>query len=188
MFAGLAKQGIVFFTLQSLSVSSQYMCCSRQGRGNVIMLTCLPYCYMYPHKSINGSNLQHKVNWTLSFPLSAKQIVQVHGYTDAQVQYYNLSSFSLYVEEKLGTKYVEKRTIPFEISYKESGPATPVFFVLSPGVDPLKDVEALGNKMNFTVDNKNFHNVSLGQVRRERERRERGREETEKRKKIIICL
>ena len=83
-------------------------------------------------------------------------------------------SFSLYVEEKLGTKYVEKRTIPFEISYKESGPATPVFFVLSPGVDPLKDVEALGNKMNFTVDNKNFHNVSLGQVRREREWRERG--------------
>ena len=73
--------------------------------------------------------------------------------------------YRLYVEEKLGTKYVEKRTIPFEVSYKESGPATPVFFVLSPGVDPLKDVEALGNKMNFTVDNKNFHNVSLGQVR-----------------------
>ena len=96
-------------------------------------------------------------------------------------------SFSLYVEEKLGTKYVEKRTIPFEISYKESGPATPVFFVLSPGVDPLKDVEALGNKMNFTVDNKNFHNVSLGQVRRERERRERGREETEKRKRLLFA-
>ena len=71
---------------------------------------------------------------------------------------------SLFVEEKLGSKYVEKRTIPFEVSFQETGPATPVFFVLSPGVDPLKDVEALGKKMGFTVDNKNFQNVSLGQV------------------------
>ena len=70
----------------------------------------------------------------------------------------------MYVEEKLGSKYVKKQTIPFEDSYKESGPATPVFFVLSPGVDPLKDVEALGLKLGYTADLKNFHNVSLGQV------------------------
>lgn len=69
----------------------------------------------------------------------------------------------LYVEEQLGSKYIEKRTIPFEVSYKETGPGTPVFFVLSPGVDPLKDVENLGKKLGFTFDNKNFHNVSLGQ-------------------------
>lgn len=30
-------------------------------------------------------------------------------------------------------------------------------------MDPLKDVEALGKKLGFTFDNKNFHNVSLGQ-------------------------
>ena len=70
----------------------------------------------------------------------------------------------LYVEERLGMKYVEGRNIEFEVSYGESGPATPIFFVLSPGVDPLKDVEALGKKLNFTVDAGNFHNVSLGQV------------------------
>ena len=70
----------------------------------------------------------------------------------------------LYVEEQLGSKYVEKRTIPFETSYEETGPGTPVFFVLSPGVDPLKDVEAVGRKLGFTLDNGNFHNVSLGQV------------------------
>ena len=69
----------------------------------------------------------------------------------------------LYVEEQLGNKYTEKRTIPFDVSYKETGPGTPVFFVLSPGVDPLKDVETLGKKLGFTFDNKNFHNVSLGQ-------------------------
>lgn len=70
----------------------------------------------------------------------------------------------LFVEEKLGVKYVEKRTIPFEVSFQETGPATPVFFVLSPGVDPLKDVEALGKKLGFTNNSGKFHNVSLGQV------------------------
>ena len=76
-----------------------------------------------------------------------------------------INSFRLYVEEKLGAKYVEKTNVPFEVSFKETGPGTPVFFVLSPGVDPLKDVEALGKKLGFTIDNRNFHNVSLGQVR-----------------------
>ncbi len=70
----------------------------------------------------------------------------------------------LFVEEKLGAKYVEKRNIPFEVSFQETGPATPVFFVLSPGVDPLKDVEALGKKLGFTTNSAKFHNVSLGQV------------------------
>ena len=75
-----------------------------------------------------------------------------------------LFNFSHYIEEKIGTKYVEKKTIPFDVSYEESGPSTPVFFVLSPGVDPLKDVEALGKKLGFTLDNRNLHNVSLGQA------------------------
>ena len=44
-----------------------------------------------------------------------------------------------------------------------SGPSTPIFFILSPGVNPLKDVEALGKKLGYTCGNKNFHNVSLGQ-------------------------
>jgi dynein heavy chain len=68
-----------------------------------------------------------------------------------------------FIEEKLHPKYVENRSIPFEISYEESGPGTPMFFILSPGVDPLKDVEAVGKKLGFTFDNRNFHNVSLGQ-------------------------
>lgn len=71
--------------------------------------------------------------------------------------------FRNFVEEKLGTKYVEGRSIEFAVSYEESGPATPIFFILSPGVDPLKDVEALGRKLGFTTDNKNLHSVSLGQ-------------------------
>lgn len=68
-----------------------------------------------------------------------------------------------FIEEKMGTQYVEGRQIDFAKSYEESGPATPVFFILSPGVDPLKDVETLGRKMGFSIDNNNFHNISLGQ-------------------------
>ena len=59
-----------------------------------------------------------------------------------------------FVEEKLGPQYVENRSVEFSKSYEESGPGTPIFFVLSPGVNPLKDVEALGKKMGYTIDNK----------------------------------
>ncbi|XP_033732158.1 dynein beta chain, ciliary-like [Pecten maximus] len=68
-----------------------------------------------------------------------------------------------FVEEKMGTKYVEGRSVDFATSYEESGPGTPIFFILSPGVNPLKDVEAHGKKIGFTEDNNNFHNISLGQ-------------------------
>uniref|UniRef100_A0A8C8AZP1 Dynein axonemal heavy chain 17 n=1 Tax=Otus sunia TaxID=257818 RepID=A0A8C8AZP1_9STRI len=68
-----------------------------------------------------------------------------------------------FVEEKMGSKFVEGRSIDLFEVYRESSPSTPLFFILSPGVDPLKDVEALGKKLNFTIDNGRIHNVSLGQ-------------------------
>ncbi|XP_072677209.1 dynein axonemal heavy chain 9 isoform X1 [Canis lupus baileyi] len=68
-----------------------------------------------------------------------------------------------FVEEKLGSKYVAGRAPDFVTSFEESGPATPMFFILSPGVDPLKDVENHGKKLGYTFNNRNFHNVSLGQ-------------------------
>ncbi|XP_067164604.1 dynein axonemal heavy chain 9 [Apteryx mantelli] len=68
-----------------------------------------------------------------------------------------------FVEEKLGSKYVIGRSLDFATSFEESGPATPMFFILSPGVDPLKDVEKQGKKLRYTFNNRNFHNVSLGQ-------------------------
>merc|ERR1719483_607899 len=68
-----------------------------------------------------------------------------------------------FIEEKLGSRYVESRSVEFSKSFEESGPATPIFFILSPGVNPLKEVEALGKKLGYTQMDKNFHNVSLGQ-------------------------
>ncbi|KAL1130935.1 hypothetical protein AAG570_012176 [Ranatra chinensis] len=73
---------------------------------------------------------------------------------------YAIKSF---IEEKLGMKYVENRSVEFSKSYEESSPGTPIFFILSPGVNPLKDVEILGKKLGFTSDKGNFYNVSLGQ-------------------------
>ncbi|XP_049855418.1 dynein beta chain, ciliary-like [Schistocerca gregaria] len=69
----------------------------------------------------------------------------------------------VFIEEKLGSKYIESWTIEFSKSYEEMSSSTPVFFILSPGVDPLKDVEKVGRKLGFTFDKHNFHNVSLGQ-------------------------
>jgi Dynein heavy chain. len=63
----------------------------------------------------------------------------------------------------MGDRYVNARAIEFEQSYRESSSTTPIFFILSPGVDPTRDVEAVGRKMGFTTDLRNLHNVSLGQ-------------------------
>lgn len=71
--------------------------------------------------------------------------------------------FRAFIEEKLGAKYVEARTVEFSKSFEEASPSTPIFFILSPGVNPLKDVEDLGKKLGVTLGNGNFHNVSLGQ-------------------------
>jgi dynein heavy chain, axonemal len=68
-----------------------------------------------------------------------------------------------FIEEKLGSKYVKNRTVEFSKSFEEASPSTPIFFILSPGVNPLKDVEQLGKQLGYTEDNGNFHNVSLGQ-------------------------
>jgi hypothetical protein len=43
-----------------------------------------------------------------------------------------------FIEEKLGPRYVEGRTVEFAKSFEETSPTTPIFFILSPGVNPLK--------------------------------------------------
>uniref|UniRef100_H2Y9A0 Dynein axonemal heavy chain 11 n=1 Tax=Ciona savignyi TaxID=51511 RepID=H2Y9A0_CIOSA len=70
----------------------------------------------------------------------------------------------VFIEMQLGGKYVENRAIEIKKTFDESSKSIPIFFVLSPGVDPLKDVEALGSKkLGYSNEEKNFHNVSLGQ-------------------------
>jgi len=68
-----------------------------------------------------------------------------------------------FIVQKMGAKYVDSTRQPLSQTYTEMNPSTPIFFILSPGVDPVKEVELLGRQLNFTEDNGNFHNVSLGQ-------------------------
>lgn len=54
-----------------------------------------------------------------------------------------------FAEESMGSRYVEATRLEFDKLYEESSPSSPVFFILSPGVDPLKDVEKLGTRLTF---------------------------------------
>jgi len=45
----------------------------------------------------------------------------------------------------------------------DSTNTTPIFFILSPGADPVKEVEALGKKLGYGSVTTNYHNVAMGQ-------------------------
>lgn len=47
-------------------------------------------------------------------------------------------AISAFIEDKLGVKYVEGKSVEFSKSFEETSPSTPIFFILSPGVNPLK--------------------------------------------------
>ncbi|CAF0866110.1 unnamed protein product, partial [Didymodactylos carnosus] len=74
-----------------------------------------------------------------------------------------LYALKLFVGEKLGKKYIEGRLPDFIRTYEEASKSIPIFFILSPGVDPLKEVETLGRKLGYTSQGGKFHNISLGQ-------------------------
>merc|ERR1719421_706509 len=48
-------------------------------------------------------------------------------------------------------------------SWEDSTNVTPIFFILSPGADPVKEVEAMGKKLIGLQQNVNYHNVAMGQ-------------------------
>lgn len=69
-----------------------------------------------------------------------------------------------FVEESMGSKYVEAARLEFDKLYEESSPSTPVFFILSPGVDPLKDVEKLGSSLLIYLYFATFSAKSLAYI------------------------
>ncbi|CAD7941439.1 unnamed protein product [Amoebophrya sp. A120] len=48
-------------------------------------------------------------------------------------------------------------------SFEDSTNTVPIFFILSQGADPVKEVEAMGRKMIGLQPNVNYHNVAMGQ-------------------------
>jgi dynein heavy chain len=74
-----------------------------------------------------------------------------------------LYAVRLFVTEVLGERFTSGRSIEFVRTFEETSKATGIFFILSPGVNPILQVEELGKSMGFTYDNGNYHQVSLGQ-------------------------
>ena len=67
-----------------------------------------------------------------------------------------------YIVSSLGAKFMEPSSTPMIDAVHEANQATPLLFILSPGVDPFKDVEDLASRSGFTTDNGSFLNVALG--------------------------
>ena len=60
-----------------------------------------------------------------------------------------------FIEKKFGSKFVEGRSLEFAKTFDEMTSQTPIFFILSPGVDPLIQVESLGDvKININIFSK----------------------------------
>ena len=57
-----------------------------------------------------------------------------------------------FVAGSIGPFYVEDMAVPLATSFEDATPVTPVFFILSPGVDPVAFVVQLGRKMGFTEE------------------------------------
>jgi len=63
----------------------------------------------------------------------------------------------------MGQNYVNQDAFDAAAMYEETGPSTPIFFILFPGYSPSKDVEALANSMGKTTENGQLTIISMGQ-------------------------
>jgi dynein heavy chain len=72
-------------------------------------------------------------------------------------------AISTFVRNEIGSKFLVARRIRLSKVYEDSSPQVPILFLLSPGVDPVKDVEALGEIHEIHYENRKLALVCLGQ-------------------------
>ncbi|KAL9898323.1 dynein beta chain, ciliary [Glossina fuscipes fuscipes] len=68
-----------------------------------------------------------------------------------------------FVEQTMGKEYGTIKSYQLGEILKEISAYIPVVFILSPGVDPIRDVESIGSKQGFTSEAGTLINISLGQ-------------------------
>jgi dynein heavy chain len=68
-----------------------------------------------------------------------------------------------WVVQVLGAAFGAAVNFNLPLSFEDSGPAVPIFFLLSPGVDATGEVRTLGRQLGFTEDAGKLTTVSLGQ-------------------------
>ena len=72
-------------------------------------------------------------------------------------------ALTIFARDMMGRKYVTSRAFALEMSFEDASSITPVFFILSPGVNPVRDTERLAKKYKVGAELGNFGLVSLGQ-------------------------
>ncbi|XP_044254832.1 dynein axonemal heavy chain 1-like isoform X2 [Tribolium madens] len=65
-----------------------------------------------------------------------------------------------FISSKMGQRFIEPQTTDLSVVFKDSGPTTPLIFVLSTGTDPAADLYKFADKMKFA---KRMFSISLGQ-------------------------
>eukprot|EP01065_Artemidia_motanka_P042621 TRINITY_DN5751_c0_g1_i1.p1 TRINITY_DN5751_c0_g1~~TRINITY_DN5751_c0_g1_i1.p1 ORF type:complete len:2793 (+),score=1080.74 TRINITY_DN5751_c0_g1_i1:401-8380(+) len=73
------------------------------------------------------------------------------------------AALQTFVASRLGPYFVADHSLSLRDCLTDSTPSTPLFFILSPGEDPVRKVEALGSQMGYTYEAGTLHNISLGQ-------------------------
>jgi dynein heavy chain len=73
------------------------------------------------------------------------------------------NALAQYIKTSLGEEFVTQPPFALSSTYKYTSAATPVLFVLFPGVDPTSWVEDYGKTRNITQANGKFANISMGQ-------------------------
>lgn len=66
-----------------------------------------------------------------------------------------------FVKHELGAQFIESPPFDLKGSYLDSGPATPLIFILSPGADPIPYLQALAAE--YGMDAGRLRILSLGQ-------------------------
>ncbi|KAI0977659.1 hypothetical protein GJ496_008262 [Pomphorhynchus laevis] len=69
----------------------------------------------------------------------------------------------LFITHKLGKEFIKSSSKDMATIISESSTSTPVFFILSPGVDPVNELEMFAGSLGYSIENGNLGNVSLGQ-------------------------
>jgi dynein heavy chain len=78
-----------------------------------------------------------------------------------------VNALTQFIANQIGEKFIEDVVFTIQQTYDESTPQMALFYILSPGIDPVKNIEQLGEKSGFTEASGTFFNVSLGEGQEE---------------------
>lgn len=72
-------------------------------------------------------------------------------------------ALSQFVEKQLSPDYVNQEAFDAAKMNEETGPSTPIFFILFPGYSPSKEIEKLANDLGKSTENGQLTIISMGQ-------------------------